>query len=100
MCFITLSVQSLPFSSLPFISPFLSLPSSSPPVSPSSLTRRSKHPLDTPVRKQASDCLCVSAGHDKHEYTSGAAYSSVFDFLLRRIEVFPTEARAVLLHTD
>ncbi|CAG8461273.1 8999_t:CDS:10 [Diversispora eburnea] len=31
-------------------------------------------------------CFCVSAGHPKHEYTSGTAIKSVFDFLQHRLK--------------
>jgi len=34
------------------------------------------------------DCIRVSAGHPKHEYTSGVAINSVFDFLKTQIENF------------
>jgi hypothetical protein len=52
---------------------------------------RSNQPLDTKVGKPEYDCLQVSAGHEKHEYTSGVAIASVFDFLLKRMQLFPTE---------
>jgi len=51
----------------------------------------SKAPLDTPCSKGEYDCLRVSAGHDTHEYTSGYAIESVFDYLMKRILIFPTE---------
>jgi hypothetical protein len=51
----------------------------------------SKTSLDTPVRKRDHDCLCVSAGHDTHEYTSGTAIESVFKFLMHKIDIFLTE---------
>jgi len=51
----------------------------------------SKSPLDTPIRKRDNDCLCVSAGHDTHEYTSGTAIESVFRYLLHKIDIFLTE---------
>jgi len=51
----------------------------------------SKDPLDTPQRKSRYDCLCVSAGHDTHEFTSGIAMGSVFEFLLKRAKIFPEE---------
>jgi len=41
---------------------------------------QSNEPLDTPVR-QPGQCKCVSAGHTKHEFTSGSAVESVFKFL-------------------
>jgi len=44
--------------------------------------------LDTRVDKPDFDCLQVSAGHDKHEYTSGYAIKSVFDFLVKRTQLF------------
>lgn len=51
----------------------------------------SQKPLDTPVRKRDGDCLCVSAGHDTHEYTSGSAIESVFRYLNHKVEIFLTE---------
>jgi len=76
-----------------------------------SLFARSKKPLDTVISKPEFDCLRVSAGsfselvpplvisshmdtnigHDTHEYTSGYAINSVFEFLEKRALVFPTE---------
>jgi len=52
---------------------------------------RSDEPLDTKIHKPSNDCLCVSAGHDKHEWTSGIAIDSVFGFLFAREAAFPTE---------
>jgi len=48
----------------------------------------SDKPLDTKIAKPRYDCLCVSAGHTKHEYTSGYAVQSVFVFLLKRMDLF------------
>jgi len=42
---------------------------------------RSEKRLDSPERSEKDDCKSVSAGHDKHEYTSGCAIESVFKFL-------------------
>jgi len=44
--------------------------------------------IDTVVNKPFYDCLCVSAGHTKHEFTSGVAIESVFTFLIEMIETF------------
>jgi hypothetical protein len=49
---------------------------------------RSDLPLDTKIAKPDFDCLQVSAGHEKHEYTSGMAINSVFDFLVKRTQLF------------
>ena len=38
---------------------------------------RSNKPLDTRLGR-SEGCLCVSAGHERHEFTSGTAISSVF----------------------
>lgn len=42
--------------------------------------------LDTPQPDQEGEdgIKCVSAGHPKHEYTSGYCIASVFPFLLSR----------------
>jgi len=47
---------------------------------------RSDKPLDTPERGDKDDCPCISAGHEKHEYTSGCAIESVFKFLDSKFE--------------
>lgn len=49
---------------------------------------RSDKPLDTREGKPDNDCLCVSAGHNKHEWTSGIAIESVFKFLWDREAAF------------
>eukprot|EP01087_Luapelamoeba_hula_P013153 TRINITY_DN3747_c0_g1_i1.p1 TRINITY_DN3747_c0_g1~~TRINITY_DN3747_c0_g1_i1.p1 ORF type:complete len:367 (-),score=74.55 TRINITY_DN3747_c0_g1_i1:140-1240(-) len=46
----------------------------------------SDQPLDTPVNNGA-DCICVSAGHLKHEHTSGSAIDSIFNFIVARLEL-------------
>jgi len=46
----------------------------------------SSEPLDTPQEKGA-DCMCVSAGTNKHEHTSGVAVDSIFNFLTARLEI-------------
>jgi hypothetical protein len=38
------------------------------------------------------DCVRVSAGHTQHEYTSGVAINSVFDFLKTQIQNFQTKS--------
>jgi hypothetical protein len=48
----------------------------------------SKKALDEPMFKRTDDCLCVSSGHDTHEYTSGTAIESVFRYLSHKIEIF------------
>ncbi|KAL6051577.1 Cotranscriptional regulator FAM172A [Balamuthia mandrillaris] len=49
---------------------------------------RSKQPLDTPEENEdEDDCPCVSAGHEKHEWTSGCAINSVFAFLNKKMGV-------------
>jgi len=44
---------------------------------------KSKKPLDTPIEELSAyqGCKQVSAGHDVHEYTSGIARPSVFEYL-------------------
>ncbi|CAG8723895.1 9873_t:CDS:2, partial [Ambispora leptoticha] len=44
---------------------------------------KSNLPFDTPIKEanRYYGCKCVSAGHIKHEYTSGMAIESVFEFL-------------------
>jgi len=49
---------------------------------------KSRAPLDTVLGTPKYDCCCLSAGHDKHEYTSGVAVNSVFDFLLDKAQKF------------
>jgi len=49
---------------------------------------KSDEPLDTLIERPKYDCLMVSAGHDKHEYTSGCAINSVFEFLDKRSNKF------------
>jgi len=41
---------------------------------------QSRDPLDTP-QPNVGGCICVSSGHEKHEYTSASAINSVFKFL-------------------
>lgn len=41
----------------------------------------SRAPLGSIVSDNKSDITRVSAGHEKHEWTSWAAESSVFDFI-------------------
>jgi len=49
---------------------------------------KSDAPLDTPVKSHADDgCPCISAGHPKHEFTSGCAITSVFKFLAEKFGV-------------
>jgi len=43
----------------------------------------SDKPLDAPVSMR--DCRCVSAGHTKHEWTSGCAISSVFKLFHEKV---------------
>jgi hypothetical protein len=50
----------------------------------------SDEPLDTPIRRDSlmgekDGCPCVSAGHEKHEFTSGTAFPSVFPFLQKHL---------------
>ncbi|KAG9297967.1 hypothetical protein G9A89_018795 [Geosiphon pyriformis] len=49
---------------------------------------KSERPLDTPVQDANGyfGCRCISAGHPKHEYTSGTAIESVFEFLKGKLE--------------
>ncbi|CAG8488899.1 14978_t:CDS:2 [Funneliformis mosseae] len=50
---------------------------------------KSSLPLNDPVPEEASQfygCRCTSAGHSKHEYTSGTAIEPVFEFLKGRLE--------------
>jgi len=49
---------------------------------------KSDEPLDTKIAKPSYDCLQVSAGHEKHEYTSGTAIESVFEYLFLRQTLF------------
>ncbi|CAI2169373.1 11202_t:CDS:10 [Funneliformis geosporum] len=48
---------------------------------------KSPLPLNEPVREANGfyGCHCTSAGHPKHEYTSGAAIEPVFEFLQGRL---------------
>lgn len=48
---------------------------------------KSKEPLDTLIKKLDSyqGCKLVSAGHNVHEYTSGVARPSVFDYLKKSL---------------
>ncbi|CAG8484114.1 8522_t:CDS:10 [Paraglomus occultum] len=43
----------------------------------------SSMPLDTPIpdAREYNACPCFSAGHKKHEYTSGTAFPAVFKFI-------------------
>jgi len=46
----------------------------------------SDKPLDTELRvSPVSGCLCVSAGHEKHENTNESARTSVFTFLGKKV---------------
>ncbi|CAG8720084.1 2130_t:CDS:2, partial [Acaulospora morrowiae] len=49
---------------------------------------RSSLPLSNHIAeaKRFYGCRCVSAGHPKHEYTSGTAFEHVFEFLIHRLE--------------
>jgi len=48
---------------------------------------KSNKPLDAPERGSGEDgCPCVSAGHTKHEWTSGCCVESVFKFLDAKFE--------------
>ncbi|ELR19510.1 uncharacterized protein ACA1_269310 [Acanthamoeba castellanii str. Neff] len=48
---------------------------------------KSNKPLDAPERGSGEDgCPCVSAGHPKHEWTSGCCVESVFKFLDDKFE--------------
>jgi len=46
--------------------------------------------LDTEVGSPFYDCPRVSAGHDRHEFTSGCAIEGVFKFLIEKTESFAT----------
>jgi len=46
----------------------------------------SDKPLGEKVREPDQDCLQVSAGHPKHEYTSGTAITDVFSFLESKVQ--------------
>ncbi|CAG8454962.1 8029_t:CDS:10 [Paraglomus occultum] len=48
----------------------------------------SPEPLDTPVPDAANyGCPCLSAGHVKHEYTSGSAFPAIFKFISHMFSV-------------
>jgi len=47
--------------------------------------------IDTVVNKPFYDCICVSAGHTKHEFTSGCAIEAVFKFLIEKSDSFMIE---------
>jgi len=50
---------------------------------------KSDEPLDTVMRHQPKfDCLQVSAGHEKHEFTSGCSIESVFEFLVKKTDKY------------
>jgi len=51
----------------------------------------SNSPLGQIVGEPKYDCVRVSAGHNQHEYTSGAAIEGVFKFLIEKVESFPTK---------
>ena len=40
----------------------------------------SRDPLETPQRSYGNNVVNVSSGHHKHEYTTGSAYPSIFEF--------------------
>ncbi|CAG8467432.1 6877_t:CDS:2 [Paraglomus brasilianum] len=49
---------------------------------------KSPEPLDTPVPDAANyGCPCLSAGHTKHEYTSGTAFPAIFKFISHMFSV-------------
>jgi len=53
---------------------------------------KSDEPLDTLVTKASSQgCKEVSAGHPKHEYTSGTSVESVFAFLNGKVTAAEAE---------